>query len=99
MMYLLGGKFAYIGVALVALGVLLFSVVQAQQPTQVTICHATGSSSNPYVQLTVNDSAVDGNGNGNSDHNRNDHQNGEDIIPPGSWDADGRNWDTQGQLI
>lgn len=67
------------------------------QHISVTICHATGSNSNPYTQITVDDDAVDGNG--NSDHNRSGHQNGEDIIPHGSWDTDGRNWDAAGQAI
>jgi hypothetical protein len=66
---------------------------------KVKICHATGSASNPFTTENPNDDAVDGNGNGSSDHNRNDHQNGEDIIPPGSWDADGRNWTAQNQAI
>jgi hypothetical protein len=73
------------------------SSTNSNRHTPVTICHATGSNSNPYVKETVDDDAVDGNGNGNADHNRNDHQHGEDIIPPGTWDADGRNWNTQGQ--
>lgn len=103
----LGGK--AVGFVLISALGSLFSVLVAPsfglagqalaQQVQVTICHATASSSNPYVQLTVNANAVDGNGNGSSDHNRDDHQNGEDIIPPGSWDADGRNWDAAGQAI
>ena len=71
--------------------------VGATQNDNVTICHATGSNNNPYVKITVDDDAVDGNG--NSDHNRSGHQNGEDIIPPGYWDQNGRNWDAEGQAI
>ena len=64
-------------------------------PNTVTICHATGSASNPYVQITVSENAVrDGKG-----HNRDGHQNGEDIIPPGPYDPDGRNWDAARQTI
>jgi ABC-type sugar transport system substrate-binding protein len=64
-------------------------------PDKVTICHATGSASNPYVQITVSENAVrEGKG-----HNRDGHQNGEDIIPPGPYDQDGRNWDAEGQTI
>lgn len=63
----------------------------------VTICHATGSQNNPYQKLTVDDDAVNGIGNG--DHNSSQHQNGNDIIPPGYWDSNGRNWTTQGQAI
>jgi hypothetical protein len=67
--------------------------------TPVTICHATESEKNPYVRITVDDDAVDGNGNNSADHNRDGHQDGEDIIPPGIWDADGRNWNSHGQAI
>ena len=64
-------------------------------PGKVTICHATGSASNPYVQITISQNAVrEGKG-----HNRDGHQAGEDIIPPGPYDPDGRNWDLAGQTI
>jgi hypothetical protein len=64
-------------------------------PGRVMICHATGSTSNPYVQIAVSENAVrEGGG-----HNRDGHQNGEDIIPPGRYDPDGRNWDAEGQVI
>lgn len=86
-----------IGLSATALLATPLVVMAAQQRTPVTICHATGSTTNPYNKQTVDDDAVDGVGNG--DHNRDGHQNGEDIIPPGSWDADGRNWDAQGQAI
>lgn len=62
--------------------------------SNVTICHATG---NGWTEITVNWSSVDGEGNG--DHNRSSHQGGKDIIPPGFWDWNGRNWDTEGQAI
>lgn len=86
-------------------GILLFSqfamvpvsVGATDNHNDVTICHATGSNSNPFEEITVDDDAV--NGNGDSDHNRDGHQNGEDIIPPGSWDADGRNWTATNQAI
>ena len=39
-------------------------------PTKVTICHATGSSSNPYVTITVSSNGLDG-------HNRH----AGDIVP------------------
>ena len=68
-------------------------------PSKVTICHATGSASNPYVQITVSENAVrEGRG-----HNRDNHQGGEDIIPPEqpgqSYDPDGRNWDPASQTF
>ena len=50
---------------------------------------------NPYVQITVSENAVrEGRG-----HNRDNHQGGEDIIPIGPSDPDGRNWDLAGQAI
>lgn len=39
---------------------------------KVTICHATGSTTNPYVVITVDESALPA---------HRDHQEGEDIIP------------------
>ncbi len=64
-------------------------------PGRGTICHATGSGSNPYVEITVGENAVrEGRG-----HNRDGHQDGEDIIPPGPYDPDGRNWNVEGQTI
>src|SRR3990172_5275267 len=88
--------------ALIVLGVIAVMVVffffvtgKARATTQVTICHATSSQQNPYQKLTVDWNAVDGSGGG--DHNTSGHQNGNDIIPPGFWDFNGRNWTTQGQ--
>ena len=80
-------------------------LVSADSPKKVTICHATHSDIvHPYTQISVNDDAVDTYGNGNADHNRNDHQDGEDIIPPtyedgspGIWPS--RNWDATGMAI
>ena len=77
-----------------AAGVTSLPAVSAS-PGKVTICHATGSATNPYVQITISENAVrEGSG-----HNREDHQGGEDIIPPGPYDPDGRNWDLAGQTI
>lgn len=54
---------------------------------KITICHATNSVQNPYVQIEVAESAVDGEGkNDHSHHSR-------DIIP------DVLNWDEEGQAI
>lgn len=81
--------------------------------SKVTICHRTGSYSNPYVQITVAQSAADGNlGN---DNGRGDHYAGHqgpvfsptipkgtkwgDIIPPIPGIHDGLNWTTEGQAI
>ncbi|WP_131682550.1 hypothetical protein [Pseudarthrobacter sp. YALA5] len=52
----------------------------------VTICHATGSSTNPYVQITMNVNGLHGHGNAN-------HQLSEDIIPRNSVLKDGSNLD------
>ena len=62
---------------------------------KVPICHATGSTTNSYVSESPDESAVRVGGH----HNRDDHQGGQDIIPPGTWDPDGRNWDAAGQAI
>ena len=77
-----------------AVGVASLPAVSAS-PGKVTICHATGSASNPYVQFTVSENAVrEGRG-----HNPDNHQGGEDIIPIGPSDHDSRNWDLAGQAI
>lgn len=61
----------------------------------IRICHKNNG--NGWSSITVDPSAIDGDG--NSDHNRSGHQGGQDIIPPGYWDHNGRNWDTSGQAI
>ena len=38
------------------------SPASATAPAKVTICHATSSTSNPYVEITVNQSSLDGGG-------------------------------------
>lgn len=69
--------------------------VYATNNNNIPICHYLGHGG--YQRISVNDDAIDGDGNG--DHNRSSHQDGKDIIPPGHWDSNGRNWDTQGQEI
>lgn len=67
---------------------------------KVTICHATKSKSNPYVQISVN-------ANGSvSGHAGNQHQDGNDIIPPFDYNDNGatkhfagQNWNAQGQTV
>jgi hypothetical protein len=68
---------------------------KAEAKTQVTICHKNNG--NGWSQITVDWDAVDGSGGG--DHNSSGHQGGQDIIPSGFWDSNGRNWDTEGQAI
>ena len=61
----------------------------------VTLCHATGSESNPYEVITTDAAgAYDG-------HLGSDHQDGEDIIPPFMFDGTeySQNWDAAGQAI
>jgi uncharacterized repeat protein (TIGR01451 family) len=64
--------------------------------TDVSICHATGSSSNPYVLIAQLSAAGVFNG-----HLGAGHQGGEDIIPPFSYQAQtySQNWDAPHQAI
>jgi len=78
-----------------SLGLFLTSKVFATNNDNVTICHKNNG--NGWSKITVDDDAVNGQGNG--DHNTSQHQNGQDIIPPGYWDNNGRNWTTEGQAI
>src|SRR3989344_1140159 len=73
----------------------LNSSALASHDDNVTICHKNNGSG--WSRITVDDDAVNGFGGG--DHNTSQHQGGQDIIPPGYWDANGRNWDTTGQAI
>ena len=91
-----------VGAILGGLVLVKFAYATQTNPHKIIICHATGSNSNPFSQIEVDSSAIDGIG--NSDHNRNGHQNGEDIIPPtynngqqGYWSS--RNWNASGQAI
>src|SRR5262245_55620704 len=65
--------FSVVGATLAALAVGGFGVLSAsaQNEPQVTLCHATGSTQNPYVEITVDQSAVFNNGvvpNGHGTH-------------------------------
>lgn len=62
---------------LAAMGIVGLTILGATAPAnatseQITICHATGSETHPYEEITINNNAV-------SAHE--DHQWGEDIIP------------------
>ncbi len=49
----------------------LISTANATQPPKITICHRTNSDTNPYIKVTVDPDAVDGdtgNDKGNGDH-------------------------------
>ncbi len=66
---------------------------------KVTVCHATGSDTNPFVEITVDVAAIL--------EAHSEHQNEQDIIPPFTFvNAEGetivfagQNFDAQGQLI
>jgi hypothetical protein len=83
------------GLGLMAVGValVLASAGPASADHRVTICHATGSESNPYV---VNTPAKAGVVNAHIDH-----QHDEDIIPPFEYQGQTyeQNWDAEGQAI
>lgn len=62
--------------------------------TETTICHATGSNNNPYVEQSPATVGV------LMGHVGNSHQNGKDIIPPVPFYLpNGQNWDVIGQAI
>ncbi|MEK6976228.1 MAG: hypothetical protein AABY18_07790 [Candidatus Thermoplasmatota archaeon] len=62
---------------------------------ELLICHATGSESNPYVIVPASAAGV------YNGHLGLDHQEGEDIIPPFTYQDQpySQNWDAQGQAI
>ncbi|WP_113684635.1 hypothetical protein [Blastococcus atacamensis] len=61
---------------------------------KVTLCHATGSASNPYVQITVADDAAY-----NGHHSQHQDLGQGDIIPPFTYQGStySLNWDGAGQ--
>ena len=109
---ILANGFTVVGIGVACFGLLGgVTTTKADQPTdKVTICHRTASHSNPYNEITVDRSAVDGML-GNSGHvpdHYGRHQGpigpiavGEwgDIIPPVSPYHSGLNWTAEGQAI
>ena len=67
--------------------------VSSSARAHVTICHATGSSTNPYVRISPSAAGVF--------HGHLGHQDGRDIVPPFVWNGQtySENWDANGQAI
>jgi hypothetical protein len=65
----------------------------AKAHDHVTICHATGSATNPYVRISPSASGVF--------HGHLRHQDGRDIVPPFQYKGQtySENWDANGQAI
>lgn len=84
---------AIVGFVLGFVLVTLTTTVAEGKATKVTICHATGSESNPFV---VNSPSAAGVYNGHIAH-----QHAEDIIPPFEYKGQtySQNWDAEGQAI
>lgn len=81
--------FSIAGFVLINPAVLAEGQGNSNAHNKVTICHATGSQSNPYVRITVN-----ANGVVNGHHG---HQSGRDIIPPFTYNDHGTSRNYPGQ--
>jgi uncharacterized repeat protein (TIGR01451 family) len=94
------------GITLGAVLVLVAAAVSASSSgrTAVTLCHATGSQTNPYVLITTDDDGVLGSGRSGGDGH---DGHGGDIVPPFGYidntgaarSYSGKNWDAAGQAI
>ncbi len=94
---------ALAAVALVGVGPTLAT---EGDPHKVTICHATHSETNPYVEITVDHAAVDGEKNNDHSHHtgpiwypgaKADGVDWGDIIPPVEGVNPGQNWTEEGE--
>lgn len=81
--------------ALAAAVVAFAMPVGAAPAEKVLFCHATGSESNPYVPVEASAAGVF------NGHLGEDHQNGEDIIPPFTYKdvVYSQNWNDDGEAI
>lgn len=73
-----------------------------QSGEKVTICHATHSKTNPYVEITpANDGVLFGHLDDDFGGTRGNHQDGEDIIPPFEYEGKmySQNWTEIGRAI
>ncbi|MEO6579120.1 MAG: hypothetical protein ABIO99_09530 [Candidatus Limnocylindria bacterium] len=77
-------------------------------PHKATICHATSSETNPYVKITVDYAAIDGDKKNDHSHHtgpvwyagaKADNVDWGDIIPPVDGVNPGQNWTEEGQAI
>ena len=95
-----------VALPIAAVGVGAFAVVSfaangGDSHQKVTLCHATGSQSNPYVSVDVNISSA-----GDAADAKGHNSHADDIIPPysytgqdGSINYVGKNWTAEGQDI
>jgi hypothetical protein len=69
------------------------SNVATEHDHKISICHATKSTTNPYVHISIAKTAAY--------HAHIAHQDGEDIIPPFGYNGQtySQNWDSTGQAI
>jgi hypothetical protein len=70
------------------------NATQTDNDNRLTICHATGSETNPFVIITPAKAGVV------NGHDGDWHQDARDIIPPFTWNDTpypGLNWDAAGQ--
>lgn len=91
-----GGLIFVFGLAAVMIGSTAVVATATKPPDhKVTICHATGSQTNPYVVINVD---IASSGYLKAGHDLHD----DDIIPPytyGTFSYPGKNWTASGQTI